>query len=242
VLSIWGGRNGVPRKALRRVSLRRMVHAAIRGGNVPDVSAPRGRATYADLLEVPENLVAEINDGELITSPRPASPRALATSALGSAIFDRFNGRRAAPGRQGWWILDEPELHFGDDVAGWRREPTTGDRLAGGPRPCISRLRARPPKRRFSSGWKAPRSGLLALDGEAVRNRRRRRHARASPRGTRSTRPRLRAPPWKPGRGARTARATWTSACRFEGDGSGGPRSGRGSRRQTDPMYCINVW
>src|SRR5206468_5389286 len=94
----------------------------------PAVTAPRRRATYADLLEVPEHLVAEIIDGELFTSPRPASPHPLAASAIGSALFDRFNGPPGgadAPG--GWWILDEPELHLGDDVlvpdlAGWRRE------------------------------------------------------------------------------------------------------------------------
>jgi Uma2 family endonuclease len=79
-------------------------------------------------MQVPENLIAEIIDGELVTSPRPASPHALAASAIGSRLFDRFNrppNGADAPG--GWWILDEPELHLGDDVlvpdvAGWRRE------------------------------------------------------------------------------------------------------------------------
>jgi Uma2 family endonuclease len=79
-------------------------------------------------MQVPENLVAEIIDGELVTSPRPASPHALAASAIGGRLFDRFNrppGGADVPG--GWWILDEPELHFGMDVlvpdlAGWRRE------------------------------------------------------------------------------------------------------------------------
>src|SRR5450432_235384 len=37
-------------------------------------------ATYEDLLRVPEHLVAEIIDGDLVTSPRPA---AVATDALG---------------------------------------------------------------------------------------------------------------------------------------------------------------
>ena len=36
-------------------------------------------ATYEDLLQVPDNLIAEIVDGELITSPRPASAHALTT-------------------------------------------------------------------------------------------------------------------------------------------------------------------
>ncbi len=101
-----------------------MEHAIGRG-----MGEPRRRATYDDLIAVPDHLVAEIIDGELITSPRPAPPHTLALSAIGSVLFDRFNGPpgggAASPG--GWWILDEPELHFGEDVlvpdlAGWRRE------------------------------------------------------------------------------------------------------------------------
>ena len=84
-------------------------------------------ATYEDLCRVPENMVAEIIDGELIVSPRPASPHALAASGIGSDLWGRFNrppGDPEAPG--GWWILYEPELHLGADVivpdlAGWRR-------------------------------------------------------------------------------------------------------------------------
>lgn len=87
----------------------------------------RRRATYEDLLEVPDHMVAEIIDGDLIASPRPASPHALAASAIGSDLFGRFNRPPDGPGAPGgWWILFEPELHFGadvlvPDVAGWRR-------------------------------------------------------------------------------------------------------------------------
>jgi len=89
----------------------------------------RRRATYEDLLAVPEHLVAEIIDGELITSPRPALPHTLAASAIGAALFTAFHGPPggAGAGPGGWVILDEPELHLRDDVlvpdlAGWRRE------------------------------------------------------------------------------------------------------------------------
>ena len=100
-----------------------MGHATLRG-----VEGARRRATYADLLGVPEHLVAEIVDGELVTSPRPGPPHALAASALTSVLFDRFNGPPGGtPEPGGWWIISEPELHLGDDVlvpdaAGWRRE------------------------------------------------------------------------------------------------------------------------
>lgn len=82
-------------------------------------------ATYDDLLKVPDHLVAEIVDGELITSPRPASRHARAASGIGGMLVPRFDHGEGGPG--GWWIIDEPELHLGRDVlvpdlAGWRRE------------------------------------------------------------------------------------------------------------------------
>lgn len=82
------------------------------------------RATYEDVLNAPENKVAEILDGELFLSPRPASPHAVAASRLGR-VLGPFDDTPGGPG--GWWILDEPELHFGEhvlvpDLAGWRRE------------------------------------------------------------------------------------------------------------------------
>ncbi len=82
-------------------------------------------ATYEDLLQVPENLVAEIVDGELFTSPRPASPHARAATSVGARIFRAFDDGDDGPG--GWWILNEPELHLAadilvPDIAGCRRE------------------------------------------------------------------------------------------------------------------------
>ena len=82
-------------------------------------------ATYDDLCAVPENFVAEMFDGELYATPRPAMPHAHAASVLGFELGGPFHRGRHGPG--GWWILVEPELHFGKDVlvpdlAGWRRE------------------------------------------------------------------------------------------------------------------------
>lgn len=83
------------------------------------------QATYEDLLQVPEHLVAEILDGELHTHPRPAPKHALSASAVGGKLFDPFGSGIGGPG--GWWILDKPELHLNSDImvpdlAGWRRE------------------------------------------------------------------------------------------------------------------------
>lgn len=81
-------------------------------------------ATYKDLLRVPDNRVAEIVAGNLYASPRPAFTHALASSALGSELGGPFQQGRGGPG--GWWIIDEPELHFDEDIlvpdlAGWKR-------------------------------------------------------------------------------------------------------------------------
>lgn len=85
----------------------------------------RRRATYEDLLEVPEHLVAELIGGVLRTRPRPATLHARASSRLGAELDGPFDRGRGGPG--GWLLLDEPELHLhGDvlvpDIAGWRRE------------------------------------------------------------------------------------------------------------------------
>jgi Uma2 family endonuclease len=97
------------------------------GTGVGEYGEGMGRkpATYADLEALPANVVGELIAGELYASPRPASPHALASSVLGGTLISPFHLGRGGPG--GWFILDEPELHFGEDVlvpdlAGWRRE------------------------------------------------------------------------------------------------------------------------
>lgn len=82
-------------------------------------------ATYDDLRKVPDHMVAEILDGQLYATPRPALRHALASSTLGAEIGSAFQLGRGGPG--GWWILDEPELHLAKDIlvpdlAGWRRD------------------------------------------------------------------------------------------------------------------------
>ena len=82
-------------------------------------------ATYQDVLDTPPNMVAEVVYGALYTHPRPAPAHARAGSGLGILIGGPFGYGRGGPG--GWWIIDEPELHLGEDIvvpdlAGWRRE------------------------------------------------------------------------------------------------------------------------
>ncbi|MGK5088841.1 Uma2 family endonuclease [Bdellovibrionota bacterium FG-2] len=88
-------------------------------------STARKLATYNDLFTLPDNVVGEIIAGELIASPRPGPRHARASTSLGGALDGPFDRGHGGPG--GWWILDEPELHLGQDVlvpdlAGWKRE------------------------------------------------------------------------------------------------------------------------
>jgi Uma2 family endonuclease len=83
------------------------------------------RATYDDILALPEHMTGEIIGGDLYTSPRPATPHGIVASELGGELFAPFGRGRGGPG--GWLIIHEPELHLGDDVlvpdlAGWKRE------------------------------------------------------------------------------------------------------------------------
>ena len=89
---------------------------------------PRPKATYQDVLDAPPHKVAEVVDGSLYTHPRPAPLHTAAGSLLGGELIGPYHRGRGGPG--GWWILDEPELHFGappdedilvPDLAAWRR-------------------------------------------------------------------------------------------------------------------------
>lgn len=89
---------------------------------LPRIQRP---ATYQDVLDAPPNKVAELVNGALHLQPRPRARHGFASSRLGARINSDFDSGDHGPG--GWWIIDEPELHFGDDVvvpdiAGWRRE------------------------------------------------------------------------------------------------------------------------
>ena len=82
-------------------------------------------ATYQDVLDAPDHMIAEIIDGDPVLSPRPGGRHTAVASALGDELGPPFKRGRGGPG--GWIILHEPELHLGKhvvvpDLAGWRRE------------------------------------------------------------------------------------------------------------------------
>lgn len=88
-------------------------------------------------LRAPENVCAEVLDGELSLMPRPSPRHARAAGELHGELRGPFDRGRDGPG--GWVILVEPELHLGGrpdivvpDLAGWRRERFPTDAFSDG--------------------------------------------------------------------------------------------------------------
>jgi Uma2 family endonuclease len=85
-------------------------------------------AVYADLEDLPIGWVGEILDDTLYAHPRATIGHARVESSLAAHLIDAFDFGRTGPG--GWWILMQPELHFGRDVfvpdlVAWRKEKLT---------------------------------------------------------------------------------------------------------------------
>ncbi|WP_426752141.1 Uma2 family endonuclease [Myxococcus sp. Y35] len=82
-------------------------------------------ATYEDIEQLPVGWVGEIVDDTLYASPRPAYGHLRVASRLNGLLMPPLELSRSGP--DGWWFLNEPELHFEPnvvvpDLAGWRRE------------------------------------------------------------------------------------------------------------------------
>lgn len=82
-------------------------------------------STYDDLYRLPDNMIGEIIDGEIIASPRPSRRHGYTASTIGDEIGPAYRLGRGGPG--GWIIIDEPEIAFGEnilvpDLAGWKKE------------------------------------------------------------------------------------------------------------------------
>ena len=91
---------------------------------------PPRKANYQDVLDAPENMLAQIIDGELFLHARLADPHVFASGELCFGVKFRF-GRDVSFDTDGgdglgdWFILSEPELRLNEDVlapdiAGWR--------------------------------------------------------------------------------------------------------------------------
>jgi Uma2 family endonuclease len=98
------------------------MHATLHG--MTDSKGGRRRATYEDVLNAPEHMVAEIIDGVLYLSPRPAGEHGLATTELTIELGATLRKSRGGP--DGWWLVVEPELHLRKDIVvpdlvGWRK-------------------------------------------------------------------------------------------------------------------------
>lgn len=91
------------------------------------VRAGQRAAVFADLLALPEDVRAEILDGEIVGMPShtPEHGRVQSSLCAFAGPFDQGHGR-GGPG--GWWIAVEVDVRLGErnvvrpDVAGWRRE------------------------------------------------------------------------------------------------------------------------
>jgi Uma2 family endonuclease len=90
--------------------------------------ASKMRATYQDVIDAPDLLIAEILDGELVLTPRPGPAHSTASLLLARRLAAPFQDAVRGPG--GWVFLYEPELHFKTsgldvvvpDLVAWRRE------------------------------------------------------------------------------------------------------------------------
>ncbi len=96
------------------------------------------KATYEYLHDVPDNMIGEIINGELIVTPRPLRRHGYTTFALGNEIGPPYQfGRSGGPG--GWVFIFEPEIGLKEhilvpDLDGKKRDirmknPITGFRL-----------------------------------------------------------------------------------------------------------------
>jgi Uma2 family endonuclease len=94
------------------------------------------RATYADLLALPEDVRAEILGGEIVTAPAPLPRHSKSQGSLRRFVGGPFDDDDGHGGPGGWWIFVEVDVRLEahdvvrPDLSGWRRERLTdpGDR------------------------------------------------------------------------------------------------------------------
>jgi Uma2 family endonuclease len=79
---------------------------------------------YEELLALPDDVIGEIMEGELVVTPLP-TPAATSTKLALAAELNKATAESA--GRHGWWLFDDARLRLGSnilvpDLAGWRRQ------------------------------------------------------------------------------------------------------------------------
>ncbi len=83
-------------------------------------------ASRSDLEALPDNVVGEIIDGVLYTSPRPRAWHTKIESILTTDLVSSYQRGHNGPG--GWWILVEPGIELPGapeivpDLAGWKTQ------------------------------------------------------------------------------------------------------------------------
>jgi Uma2 family endonuclease len=85
------------------------------------------RPTFADLLALPDDVRAEILNGEISVVPAPRPRHSNPQRALGRFVGGPFHDDDGFGGPGGWWIFVEVDIELGADVvrpdlSGWRRE------------------------------------------------------------------------------------------------------------------------
>ena len=84
-------------------------------------AAPRSRrATYDDLLAAPDTMVAAILDGELVTSPRPRGPHAVAHTSIIGLPHQPFHRGAGGPGTNSPEVLGRKRADGASPRAHWQ--------------------------------------------------------------------------------------------------------------------------
>ena len=84
-------------------------------------------ATYEDLLNLEEDVRAEVLGGRVVTSPAPLPRHSKSQRALGSFIGRPYDDDDGHGGPGGWWIFVEVDVELEahevvcPDLSGWRR-------------------------------------------------------------------------------------------------------------------------
>lgn len=86
------------------------------------------RATFADLLALPDHVRAEVIHGSIVEKASPSGEHGTSQLAIGIVLGRRFQRRPGGRWPGGWWFVSEAEVEYETheiyvhDAAAWRRE------------------------------------------------------------------------------------------------------------------------